>query len=264
MSNPVKRNNVHILGKGTTTILLAHGFGCDQTAWSSLVPHLEKNYRLVLMDFVGAGGSDSTQFDRQKYATLSGYASDIIEICDSLELKDIVFTGHSVACMIGLMVSIQRPELFNRMIWIGPSPCYINKGEYYGGFAQETIDTMMGLIEKNYIRWAGEMAPAIMDEENDADLVQRLTDSFCRVDPAIAAHFARTTFLSDNRDDLGKCTVPSLTINCNHDIISPVSVIEYIRRHTPGNTFTIIEGRGHCPHMSHPWQTAERIREYLG
>lgn len=264
MFDILKRNHVKVIGNGNRVILFAHGFGCDQNAWNRLTSFFsnEKN-TLILFDYVGAGNSDISKYDAERYSTLNGYATDLIEICEALKLEHILFVGHSVSCMIGALAAIRNPSLFSNMIFIGPSPRYINDCDYTGGFEKETIDELLEVMEEDYISWARSMAPAIMDKENGDALGKELSDSFCYIDPVIAKQFARTTFLSDNRSDLPKIPVPSLTIQCTHDIISPLPVAEYVKKHAPGNQLFIIEGKGHCPHMSHPAETAQAILSYI-
>jgi sigma-B regulation protein RsbQ len=263
MTAIIRRNNVRVIGNGAQVLLFAHGFGCDQNAWKYIVPYFGADYTLVLFDYVGAGESDTTQYDAKRYNSLEGYATDLIEICTALDLQDTIFIGHSVSCMIGALASIRKPTLFKKLVLIGPSPCYINKTGYTGGFDAETIDSLMEVMEEDYIAWARSMAPAIMDAENGTELGKELADSFCYIDPVIAKQFARVTFLSDNRADVPDIPVHSLTIINKEDMISPMVVGEYIHAHAPGNVLIWIEGRGHCPHMSHPKQTAEAILAYI-
>ena len=259
----LKRNNVNIFGDGTKVLLFAHGFGCDQNAWSRITKFFTEKYKLVLLDFVGAGKSDVTSYNPQKYSSLDGYVDDIIEICDSLELRDIIFIGHSVSCMIGALASIKRPDIFEKLIFIGPSPRYISTGDYTGGFDQETIDSLLEVMEEDYITWARSIAPAIMNSQNGNELTTELSDSFCSIDPVIAKQFARVTFMSDNRKDLPFIKIKSLTIQCSNDMIAPLSVGKYINANVPDNTLTILQANGHCPHMSHPTETAYAINAFL-
>ncbi len=263
MNGVLKRNNVTVLGEGNKVLLFAHGFGCDQNAWNHIKNHLTDNYKLVLFDFVGAGKSDLSSYDSKKYSSLDGYAKDIIEICDALEIKNAIFIGHSVGCMIGALASINRPDMFEKLILIGPSPRYINAHDSIGGFEQETIDSLFEVMDEDYISWSKSLAPAIMNTENGESLTNELSDSFCSIDPIIAKQFARVTFLSDNRNDLPLIPVKSLTIQCSNDMIAPISVGHYINANTPDNTLIILEANGHCPHMSHPIETADAIREFL-
>lgn len=263
MTSVLKRNNVNVFGKGNKVILFAHGFGCDQNAWKNIKNLFTKDYTLVLFDFVGAGKSDIASYDPKKYATLDGYAKDIIEICDALELKNSIFIGHSVSAMIGALASIKRPDLFEKLVFIGPSPCYISTEDYIGGFDKETIDSLLEVMEEDYISWAQSIAPAIMNTENGNELTSELTDSFCSIDPIIAKQFAKVTFLSDNRKDLPLISIKSLTIQCTDDIIAPVSVGKYINEKTSSNTLVVLEAHGHCPHMSHATETYNAIKDFL-
>jgi sigma-B regulation protein RsbQ len=263
MTSVLKRNNVNISGEGTKVLMFAHGFGCDQNAWSHIKKKFTEDYKLVLLDFVGAGNSDLAFYNPKKYSTLEGYVNDILEVCDELELRNVVFIGHSVSCMIGALASIKRPEVFEKLIFIGPSPCYLSEGDYTGGFDQETLDSLLEVMEEDYISWAKSIAPAIMNSQNGKDLSSELSDSFCSIDPMIAKQFARVTFLSDNRKDLPLIPVKSLTIQCSDDMLAPLSVGQYIHANTPNNTLSVLEVHGHCPHMSHPTETFNAINAFL-
>lgn len=263
MTSVLKRNNVHVSGDGKKVLLFAHGFGCDQKAWNHIKGFFTKDYKLILLDFVGAGKSDLAAYDSQKYSSLDGYVNDIVEICDALELKNAIFIGHSVSCMIGALASIKRPDIFEKLVFIGPSPRYINTGDYTGGFDQETIDSLLEVMEEDYISWARSIAPEMMNKQNGNELTAELSDSFCSIDPVIAKQFARVTFLSDNRKDLPLIPVESLTIQCSDDMIAPLSVGKYINANTPDNTFKVLEAHGHCLHMSHPTETFQTINDFL-
>lgn len=259
----LKRNNVKISGKGSKVIVFAHGFGCDQNAWKYISNSFIEDYKIVLFDFVGAGESDLSAYDPKKYASLQGYVNDLIEIGETLSINKATFIGHSVGCMIGSLAAIQKPDLFEQLIFIGPSPCYISNGDYKSGFDKETIDSLMEVMEEDYISWSKALAPEIMNKNNGEELSTELTETFCSIDPEIGKQFARVTFLSDNRKDLPLIPAKSLTIQCSDDIIAPLSVGQYIKEHTPGNTLKILEAQGHCPHMSHPEETVQLIKEFL-
>ena len=263
MTNVLKRNNVTVLGEGNKVLLFAHGFGCDQKAWKYIQNFFTENYKLVLLDFVGAGKSDLSYYNPEKYASLDGYVNDIIEICDALDLRNAIFIGHSVSCMIGALASIKRPDIFEKLVFIGPSPCYINAGDYIGGFDQETIDSLLEVMEEDYISWAKSIAPSIMNSKNGNELTSELSDSFCAIDPIIAKQFARVTFLSDNKEDLPFIPIRSLTIQCSDDMIAPLAVGQYIHAKTPNNTLRVLDVHGHCPHMSHPTETFNAIKSFL-
>ena len=263
MNNVLKRNNVNVIGSGNEVILFAHGFGCDQKAWKHMTGAFARNYKLVLFDYIGAGNADLNAYDFEKYSSLEGYVNDVLEICSVLKLENVIFVGHSVSCMIGALAAIRQPAMFKKLVFIGPSPCYINKENYTGGFDQETIDTLFEVMEEDYLNWARSLAPAIMGKENGEEPGEELTKHFCSIDPTIAKQFARVTFLSDNRKDLSLIPKASLTIQCSQDMIAPLSVGQYINQHTANNTLVILEAYGHCPHMSYPAETIAAIQAYL-
>jgi sigma-B regulation protein RsbQ len=262
--NIYTRNNIKVIGEGTQPMLFAHGFGCDQNMWRFITPAFEADYKLILFDYVGAGKSDISSYNEDRYSSLNGYAQDILDICDTLDLSNVIFVGHSVSSMIGLLAAIERPSIFSNIIMVGPSPCYINSNGYVGGFEEKDIHGLLETMEKNYIGWANFLAPSIMANSERPELGQELTESFCSTDPVIASQFARATFFADNRADLPKLKVPSLILQCSDDIIAPAAVGDYLHEQLPGSTLKIMEAKGHCPHMSEPQETIAIIKEYLG
>lgn len=265
MDDPIlSRNNVTVRGRGTQPMLFAHGFGCDQNMWRFVAPAFEDDYRVVLFDYVGAGGSDLAAYDPERYATLDGYAGDVLDVCHALDLRDVVFVGHSVSSMIGVLAARREPDRFARIVMVGPSPRYINDApDYVGGFDRADIEGLLETMDKNYVGWANFLAPAIMANPDRPELGAELEASFCSTDPVIARRFAEATFFSDNRADLPEVPVPSLVLQCTDDIIAPMAVGEYVHRHTPRSTLRVLAATGHCPHMSHPGETIAAIREYL-
>jgi sigma-B regulation protein RsbQ len=257
------RNNVKILGQGTQPMIFAHGFGCDQNMWRFVAPAFADDYRVVVFDHVGAGNSDLTAYDRNKYATLDGYATDLLEICRAEQLSRAIFVGHSVSAMIGILASIQEPERFAALILIGPSPRYIDDEGYVGGFSRTDIEGLLDFLDRNYLGWSATMAPVIMGNPERPELAAELTSSFCRTDPRIAQDFARVTFLSDNRRDLQQVRVPSLVLQCADDAIAPASVGAYVTRHLPESTLVSLEATGHCPNLSAPEETIAAMKAYL-
>jgi len=263
-ANVLTRNNIHVFCHGTRPMLFAHGFGCDQNMWRFVAPAFENNYRIILFDHVGSGRSDLSAYNTSKYSDLHGYAQDVLEICEALQLEKIIFVGHSVSSMMGLLASIRRPELFERLILIGPSPCYINHPpDYVGGFERADIAKLLALMEKNYIGWASFFAPLVMQNPGQPALVEELEGSFCSTDPRTALRFATTTFYADNRADLPRVAVPSLIMQCAEDIIAPVEVGHYVHRHLPRSTLELMQATGHCPHLSHPAETINVMQRYL-
>jgi sigma-B regulation protein RsbQ len=258
------RNDVHVSGSGPATIFFAHGFGCDQNMWRLLAPAYSTRYRVVLFDLVGSGGSDLKAYDPAKYASLHGHAADVLEIARELDDgKPAIFVGHSVSAMIGLLAGIAEPARFAAQVMVGPSPCYINDGDYVGGFERGDIESLLDTLDNNYLGWASNMAPAIMGAPEQPHLSEELSNSFCRTDPEIAKQFARVTFLSDLRSELPKLRAPTLVVQCHDDLIAPRVVGEYMRRVLPRCTLDVIENVGHCPHLSSPSATATAIDAFL-
>lgn len=260
----LRRNNVHQSGRGTRPMVFAHGFGCDQNMWRFVAPEFEATHRVVLFDHVGAGHSDKAAYDRAKYDTVGGYAADVLDICRELDLSDVVFVGHSVSAMIGVLAANEEPSRFGALVLVGPSPRYINDHGYEGGLSRQDVDELLDALESNYLGWSSMMAPAIMGNADRPELGGELANSFCRTDPAIAAHFARVTFLSDNRDDLGRVRIPTLILQCAEDIIAPPSIGDFIHSRVPGSTVVRMKASGHCPNLSAPEETTQAIKQFLG
>ncbi|MEX2475369.1 alpha/beta fold hydrolase [Marinobacter sp.] len=259
----VRRNNVHLIGDGPRTMMLAHGFGCDQTMWRYLVPRLREHYTLVLFDYVGSGGSELSAFDPDRYGSLEGYARDITEICEALELQDVVLVGHSVSSMIGLIASQENPVLFNRLVMICPSPCFLNiPPDYLGGFEREDLQELLDLMERNYLGWASFMAPLIMGREAPPELIDDLAKSFCSTDIRAARAFARATFFSDYRHILPDAKHPALILQSETDALAEQRIGLYMHERMPGSTFSLIKGEGHCLHMTHPAEVADVIERF--
>ena len=258
----LERHNVHLSGSGRAMVFV-HGFGCDQNMWRLVAPHFAKSHQVVLLDLVGSGNSDLSAYDKQKYASLRGHASDMCEVLEGLGISNAVFVGHSVSAMIGLLAGPQCPDRIGAQVMVGPSPSYINDGDYFGGFDRSDIEQLLETLEANYLGWSSNMAPVIMGAPQQPELAQELTNSFCRTDPEIARHFARVTFLSDHRADLPNCRAPTLILQCSEDIIAPLAVGEYMKRHIPNSTLKVIKNVGHCPHLSSPSASVDAIESFL-
>ncbi|HEV7387398.1 MAG TPA: alpha/beta hydrolase, partial [Gemmatimonadaceae bacterium] len=248
MTDIIRRNNVTVVGKGDQPMLLAHGFGCDQNMWRFIVPAFADDYRIVLFDYVGSGKSDLAAYDADRYATLDGYAEDVLDICHALDLRDTIFVGHSVSSMIGVVAANREPDRFDRLILIGPSPRYINDPPYVGGFERADIEGLLETMEKNYIGWANFLGPIVMQNPDRPELTAELTESFCSTDPVIARRFAKATFLSDNRTDLAGLKIPALVLQCSDDFIAPRSVGDFVHQSLAQSTFQQMKATGHCPH----------------
>jgi sigma-B regulation protein RsbQ len=259
----IKRNHVQVIGQGQQTLMFGHGFGSDQNSFNAILPAFEDDYKIVLFDYIGAGHSDLTAYDEQRYKTLNGYAMDVVDICDALDLHDVIFVGHSVSGMIGILAAEQEPTLFEKLIFIGPSPRYINEEGYHGGIDLHDLEDLMAVMDSNYLGWSSTVAPAVIGNPDRPELGRRLTESYQAADPAIAKNFARVTFFSDYRDKLPFLKVPSLTIQGQDDIITNVVVAQYVHQHTPGNQLVILNSSGHCPHLSDPEAVITAIKNFI-
>lgn len=260
-----RRNNVAVLGNPTgRPIVFAHGFGCSQTVWTATVKYFLDDFQVVLFDLVGAGNSDLSAYDRGKYDSLDGYAEDLLEILDVLDLQDTVFVGHSVSAMVGVLAATRDPSRFGELVLVGPSPRYLDDAGYSGGFTPDDIDSMLDTLDANYLGWSSAAAPLIVGNPDRPELGSELAANFCSIDPAIARHFARVTFTSDNRRDLEKVITPTLILQSSDDIIAPPQVGSYVHEHIRGSRLRTMSTTGHCPNLSDPAQLAAEIIGYLG
>lgn len=259
------RNNVNVIGKGDKTIMFAHGFGCDQKMWRFLTPMFENDYKIILFDYVGSGQSDLSSYDKNRYATLHGYAQDVVEICDELGLKDVIYVGHSVSSVIGMHAAILSPSLFSHLVMVCPSPCFLNiPPEYMGGFEKEDLGELINLMDKNYLGWASYLAPLVMGANNDSDLIAELETSFCSTDPKYAKPFAEATFFSDDRAALSQLPVSTLIVQSSHDNLASQEVGQYMHSQIPNSEFSLIEAHGHCLHMTKPEEVYNAILRFIG
>lgn len=244
-------------------MVFAHGFGCDQNMWRFVAPAFEESFRTILFDHVGAGGSDVSAYDPLRYASLEGYADDVVDLCRELGVRGGVYVGHSVSAMIGILASKKAPELFDDLVLVGPSPRYIDEGDYVGGFSEAQIHELLEFLDSNYMGWSRAMAPAIMGNSDRPELSEELTNSFCRTDPDIAKAFARATFLGDNRSDLADVPARVLVLQCSDDVIAPQCVGEFVHKSLPGSELVVMKATGHCPNLSAPKETIEAIRAFV-
>jgi sigma-B regulation protein RsbQ len=260
----LRRNNVTARGRPDgPPMVFAHGFGCDKGMWRYVAPEFEQTHRVVLFDHVGAGGSDLSAYDPARYGRLEGYAADLVEILKALDLPPATVVGHSVSAVIALLAAADRPELFDRLVLVGPSPRYIDDDGYRGGFSQQEIEELLETMDGNYLGWSAHIAPVIMGVPDRPELGEELASSFCRTDPVIARRFARATFLSDNRADLARVRTPSLVVQCRSDVIAPPEVGEYVHQHLAGSEIVVLDATGHCPNLSAPAQLVAAMQSYL-
>ncbi len=258
-----RRNHVQVRGEGPTTLLFTHGFGCDQSMWRHVAPHFEARHRTVLYDLVGFGRSDLAAYDREKYATLHGHAADLIEIAERFGRGPVVLVGHSAGATMGLLAANRMPARFAAQVMVAPSPCYIDDGDYVGGFTHGDIDGLLETLDANHLGWSAAMGPVIMGAPDRPALRDELVNSFCRTDPDIARHCARATFLSDHRADVLRATVPALVLQCSDDAIAPRSVGDWLQRNLPDGRLQVVDNVGHCPHLSAPEACIEAIEGFL-
>ena len=259
----LRKLNAHLSGATGRAMMFAHGFGCDQNMWRFVAPAFANRFRTVLFDYVGSGGSDLTAYDPAKYSSLDGYADDVIELATALGVTDGVFVGHSVSAMIGLTVARQAPELFSAFVLVSPSPCYVDDGDYAGGFSRAEIDELLDFLDSNHMGWSQAMAPVIMGNPERPELGEELTASFCRTDPEIAKRFARVTFLTDSRADLGPVVADVLILQCREDAIAPPVVGAYVHRAIAGSELVTLDATGHCPNLSAPAATIAAISAFV-
>lgn len=261
----IQRNNINILGKGSQTIMLAHGFGCDQKMWRYLTPMLEDDFQIILFDYVGSGGSDYTSFNKQRYSTLNGYADDVVDICQSLNLNNTIFVGHSVSSMIGMRAAFQLDDsIISKLVMVCPSPCFLNfPPNYLGGFDKTDLEELINLMDKNYIGWANYLAPLVMGNNNDARLINELESSFCSTNPLYAKVFAKATFFADDRENLSKLAIPTLILQSEDDKLASVEIGQYLSKHIQHSKLNVVQSHGHCLHMTNPEQVYDAIKGFI-
>lgn len=260
----IARNAVTVLGDGDgPTLVFAHGYGNEQSAWRRIAERFAETHRVVLFDYVGSGRSDLRAYDEKRYDSLEGYADDLIEVMDAVEAKDAVLVAHSVSGMIGALASIRRPDLFRRVIMICPSPRYVDDGDYVGGFSREDVLGLLGAIEANQPAWAASLAPAVTARDDRPDVVDRVRGFFAATPERVAVHFARVVFFSDVRHRLREVTVPVTIVQSEGDIICPPHIGGYLRDHIQGSELVQLETAGHFVHLTEPDLVVELIQDRL-
>lgn len=244
-------------------MVLVHGFGCDQHMWCFVTPAFLDEFTIIRYDLTGSGRSDLSAYDRDKYARLDGHATDLLEICAALGVFDAIVVGHSVSAMIAVLAANRDPSRFSSIIMVAPSPCYLNHGDYVGGFERKDIDELLEFLDSNFLDWSNKMAPAIMGLPGNLLLTEELTESFCRTDPDITRHFGRVTFMSDHRADVRLLAHPALVLQCREDILAPLSVGEWLDRNMQHSLLVVMNAIAHCPHLSAPDETIAAMQNYL-
>ncbi|WP_046244909.1 alpha/beta fold hydrolase [Hymenobacter terrenus] len=265
-TNILERSNTTISGvegSDKQAIIFLHGLGGDQSMWRLLTPAFEDQYQVVLLDLIGAGNSDLAAYTATNHATLNDHATDLLDVMSALALRDVIFVGHSVSAMIGVLAAVREPQRFAKMVLVSPSPRFINEAGYEGGFDQKDINELLTAMEGDYYGWSQCFAPLMMGQAEHPELVLELTNSFVRTNPEIARHFARVTFFSDTRAELGFLTIPTLIIQSAHDVIAPLAVGHYINGRLANSRMVVVETGGHCPHLSAPQETISAIDNFL-
>ena len=262
-SDVLRRNHVQVLGTGSRTLVFAHGFGANQTIWRRQVEVLSSRYRVLLFDHVGHGRSDLAAYSPRRYGSLQGYAADLLEVLSAAEVERVHYVGHSMSAMIGLLAAIAQPERFERLLFLGASPRYVNEDGYRGGFDQEDIDGIYESMSANYHAWAAGYAGAVMDPERP-HLAQEFAETLSAVRPDIAQAVIRIIMESDHRADLPRLTVPTMVVQANRDLAVPEEVGRYLAIHIPRAEYQVINAVGHFPHVSAPEETNRAISSYFG
>lgn len=259
----LKRNNVTVSGAGPQAIVFVHGFGCNQHMWRLVAPAFGDRYRVVLLDLVGAGKSDLAAYDPTRYGTLEAHAEDVLAVLQALDLRGAVLVGHSVGAMVVVLAAIREPARVAKVVLVAPSPRYLNDAGYTGGFERADIEELLETMDDNYLGWSTDVTPVIMSPANKPELTEELNNSFCNTTPDIARHFARVTFMSDNRADLPHLRAPTLILQSAQDVLAPLAVGHYLHRQLPNSHLTILDTSGHCPHLSAPEDTIAAINLFL-
>lgn len=260
--NILTRHHVRQAGHGKP-LLFVHGYGCDQNVWRFVTPAFVADHHVTLMDLAGCGGSSADAYSVDRHATLHGHAEDIIAVCEAADLEKPVLVAHSVSAMSAVLAAKARPDLFDALVLVTPSPAYLNDGDNRGGFESEDIDGLLDMLDANHFNWARMMAPVIMGAGNPPELVEELGSSFCRMDPAIAKHFAEVTFRSDHRGDLAGFRLPCLILQASDDALASEAIGAYLQDQWPHAELVQLAATGHCPHMSAPGETTDVLRAFV-
>lgn len=263
--DPVKKNNVVILNPdiNNKTIVFAHGFGTDQTAWETVASAFREDHRIILYDNVGAGKSAPEMFSPNKYDTLYSYADDLIDICEATKVKDGVIVAHSVSAMISILATIKAPQYFSKLILVGASPRYLNDSDYNGGFDQDSLNNLYQAMSNNYFAWVSGFAAAVMENADRPHLAESFARSLSTIRPDIAQSVARVIFQSDHRDALPKLDKPTLLLQTKHDLAVPMDVAQYLNEHLKNSILQVVDAQGHFPHISAAEEIIAEIQNFL-
>ncbi|KAH6799607.1 hypothetical protein C2S51_036091 [Perilla frutescens var. frutescens] len=257
-------HNVRVLGGGDTTVVLGHGFGTDQSVWKHLIPHLVDRYKVIVYDNMGAGTTNPDYFDFDRYASLEGYAHDLLAILDEFNVDKCIYVGHSLSSMTGAIASIFQPHRFFKLLMIAASPRFLNTADYFGGFEQEEIDELCNAIESNYKSWVSGFAPLVVGGDMASVAVQEFSRTMFNMRPDIALSVFRTVFTFDLREFLERVTVPCHIIQSSKDLAVPVAVAEYLHQNLGGKSIVeVVSTEGHLPQLSAPELTIPVLLRHI-
>lgn len=256
-SSVLDAHNVRVLGNGSgPVVVLGHGFGSDQSIWKYIVPSLLKNgMKVVLYDLMGASTTDVEDFNFNRYSSYHAFADDLLAVLAELEVERCVYVGHSMSGMIGCLASIERPEIFQKLILLCASPRYLNDANYNGGYEQQDLDGFYASMKSNFRAWStGFVAMAVGTGGDNCDQAkQDYGRSISAMKSDVALSIAQIIFQSDFRSILPQVTVPCHVVQCQKDIVVPVEVAEYMRCNLGGwASVEILPTDGHFPQMATP------------
>lgn len=264
--DPIKRNNVTVTGNLRTaqSIVFVHGLGTDQGAWHAVAAPFMPDFRIVLLDNVGAGRSDPQAFVQHRYLTLDRYAHDLFEVCDALALtNDTRLVGHSAGAMVCALAAARHPERFSRLVMIGASPRYIDDHAYRGGFSKEAVDALYQNVLSVGSRWTDSFAPVMMGNADRPELATRFADALKAIPSDRILTVLCSILQSDHRHDVAGVTTPTLIVQTANDNAVPLEVAQYLHQTIRGSRLQVIDADGHLPHVSAPDKVVAAIAPFL-
>lgn len=257
-----RRHRVTLVGSGERVVMLSHGFGTDQSAWSGVLERLPRDICFLLYDLPGAGPLLPADFDPIRYRSLSSFADDLLALLDEMGVRRLSFVGHSVSGMVGVLAALEDPERFERLILLNASPRYLDDVDYHGGFSRTDLDSLLDAMAANYAAWIAGFAPVAVGEDVP-DAVEQFSAGLLKMRPDVTLRIARAIFESDIRPLLTKLTTPTDLIHSHDDVAVPAAVANYMRDHIPRSALAWIDASGHLPHLSAPDVVADALRSTL-
>lgn len=263
--DPLQRNHVTVCGKldAARSIVFVHGLGTDQSAWRAVAAPFMADFRIVLLDNVGAGQSDPQAFRQHRYLTLAQYATDLVEVCEALALTDAVLVGHSSGAMVGALATLRAPGRFSRLVMIGASPRYLDDNDYRGGFTKQDVDALYQRVLRVGSRWTDSFAPAMMGNPDRPELSARFAEALNAIPRNEILTVLCSILQSDHRQDMARLSIPTLIIHTAHDNSVPFAVAEYLHHVIAGSQLVVIDADGHLPHVSAPDRVVDAIAPFV-